>query len=337
MKPSQGINYVHPFADDGIEPGPEPVNERWAEIPILPDAFCLMFFGQRGSGKSAVIAKCGKDEAAAGKQVWYWPESFKFKYGKPIDALTLYSMPDYLQNGVLLVDEFQVLMNRLRTVSTANLLGGTMLQQLRKRGLNVYGTSNDPGRLDQTVSEQTDWHYFCELIKDQRCYEKGYHMRSCDDHVRVRFVDTNRKFGNDYRHWDGRKRGRGVFWKIRDVYGVYDTGAIADITEVMAITKENIMNRKVDSESGLSLQSLVETLRTQWVPWAATSGYTNIGVAAFTATVNEKFGFKLTSQQMGIALKELGLRSKSNGKARVVALPPKERINDWQDGLWVPE
>lgn len=338
MTLSQGSDLGHPFADDGVQPGAESfVNERWSEIPVLPDSYCMMFFGERGSGKSAVMAKCLKDEAALGKPVWYWPPDYKFKYGQPIDALTLYSLPDWLRDGAVGIDEIQVLLNRLRTVSTANIMGGAMLQQLRKRGLNFYGTSNQPGRVDETVALQTDFHFFCERIEDHRCKERGYHMRSCDDHIRMRYVDTNRKFGPDPRYYDGRKRGRAVVWKIRDVYGAYNTGAIADLAEVVSITKASIIEQKEESTAKIKTESLVETLRTKWIPWAVAEGHKSLAVSAFRATINEKFGLNVSNTMLGTALKELGLGSKSNGTVRVVTLPPMERLEDWRKGLWLPD
>ena len=314
------------------------VNERKARIPILPDSFCFMFFGKRGSGKSAAMAKFGKDEAMMGKKVWYWPPDFSFKYGQPIQALELYSLPPWLKNGVVLIDEIQVLMNRMRTVSTANQFGGAMLQQLRKRGLNIYGTSNQPGRIDNTVALQTNIHYECEKVEDRRCKERGYHGSDCTDHIILRFTDTNGDMGYDHRWKDGRKRGISVLWRIRDVYSIYNTQAIADMTEVIGITKDAVLGAKEDAKAGMSTEAIKKALWSEWIPWLVGQGRTTLTPGAFAMAVNEQEGLNISAVQMGRALNELGLGSTvaSNGR-RTLRLPPADKLADWRNGTWSPD
>lgn len=330
---------------DDFEPGEiEPAakrggaaSERWSRIPILPDSYCLMFFGKRGSGKSAVMAKCGKDEAELGKPVWYWPADYSFKYGEPIDLRTLYSLPEFLQNGALLIDEVQNFANALRSMSTANIMAGSMLQQIRKRGLNVYGTSNAPRRIDRTIAAQTSFHYYCSMVKDPRCDIRGYHMISCDDHVVARWTDTNGEYGVDKWHKDGRKRGNVVFWKIRDMYKVYNTEAIADVAEALSITKDDIVQARAGRDAGIQTEDLVISLRDVWIPWAVNqAGWRTLTPANFTMGINERYQLKISVNQMVMALKTLGLQSKHNGEARIITLPPKTNLDDWRRGGWSP-
>lgn len=311
-------------------------NERWTRVPILPDSTCLMFFGKRGSGKSAVMAKMGKDEAQMGRKVWYWPPDYRFKYGEPIDLLTLSSMPDWLRDGALLLDEMQVLASNLRTIATSNQMIGSVMQQLRKRGLNVYGTSNQPGRIDATIALQTDFHYNCFRMEDPRCKKHGHHISSCDDHIRMRWVDTNGNYGYDKRYKDGRKRGRTVVWKIRDVYATYNTGAIADLADVMAIDKNKILNHKSDANAGLPFAELVKELRNTWIPWLVADQGTRMATPANLAlSINEQFGYNIETRLMGRALSELGLQAERSNRGRIATLPPPEYLETWmRDGTW---
>lgn len=310
-------------------------NERWAKIPILPPSSCVMFFGKRGSGKSAVMAKMGKDEANLGKKVWYWPPDYQFKYGEPIDLLTLAKLPTWLRDGALLLDEIQILASNLRTISTANQMIGSILQQVRKRGLNVYGTSNQPGRIDGTVALQTDYHYNCFMMEDQRCASYGYHIPSCDDHVRVRWVDTNGLHGYDRRFKDGRRRGRFVIWKIRDVYATYNTGAIADLADVMSVTKQAILDQKLDDGVGMSTAELTAKLRNEWIPALVKSGTKRAVPSVLANTFNEQFGLSLDPRTLGKALREIGIPSVRLNEGRFAVLPPEEHLDLWiRTGDW---
>lgn len=330
---------IHPFEDtESGEMEEERINERWYLPPILEDAFAIGLFGKRGSGKTAVMTKMLKDEVKEnGKKVWYWPKEYEFKYGQYISATELFSLPSYLQDGAIGIDEIQVLANSTQAISTRNQMLSVFLQQVRKRGINVYFTSNEPERLDKSIARHTNIHFRCKLMVDPRCKVRGYHMRSCDDHVILRSVDTNREFGVDPRYKDGKRRGIHVVWKIRDVYGAYNTRGIADYAEVLSIDKRSIMDQKENKDAGIGFSELCATLRDLWVPWAVGEGHTKIVPAMFCAAVNEKFGFKVTPTQMGRALNELGLNTKrSNGK-RSVELPPQKHLEAWQAGFWSPD
>lgn len=310
---------------------------RKVRLPIEKKTHCIMLFGKRGSGKSAAMAGFGKSEAQAGRNVWYWPPDYRFRYGTPIDAQTLYSLPEWLNNGVILIDEIQVLMNRARTVSTANLMGAAMLQQMRKRGLDIIGTSNSPMRLDSAVSQQTTMHAYCEKFDDPRCVQYGEHIPDCRDAVKMNFVDTNMEHGADYRHWDGRKRWTIWHFRLRKIYPIYNTGAIADIGEVISMTKDQIVGDRSDEKAGMSAPDLVEALRKTWVPWMVNDRkVSTVAVASFTAMINETQGLKLDPGRVGKALRDLGLPSRSNGKSRLVHLPPADRLVDWQHGFYNP-
>lgn len=311
--------------------------ERWERIPILPDSYAVMLFGKRGSGKSAAMAYFGLEEYELGKNVWYWPPDYTFKYGEPIEAKTLYSLPDWLRNGAVLIDELQVLMNSLRTMSTANIMGGTMFQQLRKRGLNIYGTSNQPGRLDATVSLQTNMHAFCDRLVDDRCAAQGYHGPTCHDTILLNWVDTNKEFGIDARYYDGRKRFKSIIGKIRDVYPIYNTGAVADVTDVMAITKEAVLAEKEGRQVGLSEDELIDALRDNWIPWAVEQGHKRLTPAAFARSLNETHDLQITSRALGRALAALNLGAKKTNQGRIVVLPTKDQLAAWRSGLWQPD
>lgn len=301
---------------------------------MLPRTYCAMFFGKRGSGKSAVMARFAEKEYQAGRRVWYWPRDYAFVHGEYIDILDLYSLPDWLKDGVVLIDEIQVLFNRMRTISTSNLIGGVMLQQLRKRNLDIYGTSNQPNKIDNTVALQTDWHAYCQMEEDPRCLRREFHLRKCTDGVLMRVVDTNGQHGSDPRYKDGRRRFHAVASEIRKAYGLYNTLAVADMVEVIGITKEQILQRRADSNMGIGEAELVDAVISQWVPWMVAQGHTTLAVAAFTRHVNAEFGLKIERSRMGAALNQAGLESRRTSKARIIDLPPADKLEAFQMGAW---
>lgn len=338
---SQTDNNKWGIFDEDVEVRAAPEsNNRWGYPPVLAETFCVMLFGERGSGKSALMVKWLKEEAEAGKPVWYWPPDLKIKFRKgkgigeanPIDAEELFSLPRYMKHGAVGIDEIQVLLNRMRTVSIANQMGGTMLQQLRKNDLNVYGTSNQPERIDGSVEKQTTLHYWCKLIQDPSCLKRGYHPPSCTDHVRYQYTDTNNKYGHDYKYRDGRKRGR-WFELIRETYDLYNTHSIADYGDVLELNKESILERRAERKSKIKGPALQEALRSQWIPWAVKQGHRQLTPGIFAVNINDKFGLNVSGIQVGIALKNLGLETRSNGQARVFELPPLDRLDAWLAGF----
>lgn len=304
-----------------------------------------MLFGKRGNGKSAVMAKLLLDERKQNRPVWYWPEDYGFKYGKAIDIKDLYSLPDWLHDGTVGIDEIQVLLNKARTISTANLLGGTMLQQLRKRNLNIIGTSNQPRKIDGTVELQTDWHAFCKRIIDPRCEAtakrtkqgKRFHLKDCQDGVVLRMVDTNGNQGVDPRYKDGRKRKLAYCADIREGWAIYNTKAIADAMESVSMTKDSIMDWHESRKSGTTLEELTDKLTEVWIPWLADQGHRSLAVAQFTRYINENYGLKIGSRRMGAALASIGMKSKKTASANVVTLPKPEEIDAFQMGVWTSD
>ena len=309
-------------------------NVKLGPFAIKPRSTCVMFFGKRGSGKSAVMARFARLEHDAGRKVWYWPEDYGFKPGVPISVIDLYSLPEWLRDGTVLLDEIQVLLNRMRTISTADLIGATMLQQLRKRNLNIFGTSNQPGKIDSTVALQTDWHAHCEYYTDMRCDGKTHHLANCHDAVKLKLVDTNQALGSDPRYKDGRKRSVTVAHNIRREFDVYNTDAIADVVDAIGVTKEQIMERRASKNMGIGNEELIDAVITRWVPWMVGQGHTTLAVGAFTRYVNAEFEYEITTGKMGVALNAAGLETRRTSKARIVDLPPADKVEAFQMGAW---
>ena len=154
-------------------------------IPTLKNSFVMGFFGERGSGKSAVMAYYGIQDWKRGRRIIYYPESFGLKIPGAIglSPRDLGVIPEMLDGATILIDEIQELLSKFRTNSTLSLQLMSLLRQVRKRGANVIFTSNDPDGINRSVADQTDMHATCQMITDPRCYKLGWHRPGCQPNL----------------------------------------------------------------------------------------------------------------------------------------------------------
>ena len=316
-------------------------------IPTLLQSFVFGLFGDRGSGKSAAMAYYGIQEAEAGRPIFYYPEDFDLKIpgAEAMSPADLVSMPDRLTGATVLIDEVQEVLSKFRTNAIASLLLMAFFRQTRKRGANVIFTSNDPNAINSALSTQTDLHAMCRMVTDPRCYDVGYHLRSCADTVRMRIKDTNGKHGLIGNRKDGRKGFVQHLVGIGDVYPLYNTGAIADPAEVMGLNKRNLLELRAQEKLGSikTWENFDIKLITEIIPSLVANGYKSIIPGTFVNTLQNEMDIPekplpaLDSRELGKRLKAIGLVSTRKAKGMVYQLPPKEHLQAWADGVWSPD
>ena len=300
-------------------------------IPTLPGSTVMGLFGERGAGKSAAMAWYGLQEAALGRPIFYYPEDFGLKCdgAEPMAPDELVSMPDRMNGATILIDEVQEVLSKFRAAATSSLLLMSFFRQTRKRGANVIFTSNDPGGINSSLANQTDFHGNCRIIEDARCKKFGYHLKYCTDTVRIRVKDTQGKFGLIPGRKDGRK-GFVQFVMIADVYPLYNTASIADLSEVMRLTKASLINKK-DNERYATLD---KTLRDEIIPSLASQGLKVIVPGLFVDVLKRERDITIDSRELGKRLRSIGLPYKRQSKGMVSQLPNLEQLPDWLDGVW---
>ncbi len=312
-------------------------------VPTLKPSFVMGLFGDRGSGKSAVMAYYGIQDWKRGRQIVYYPESFALKVPGAIGlgAKDIGTLPDLLDGATVLIDEIQELLSKFRTNSTLSLQLMSFFRQVRKRGASVFFTSNDPGGINRSVADQTDMHAHCEMITDWRCYKLGFHRTGCTDTVRLRIKDTQGRHGINRYKKDGRKGFVQNIVGISDVYPHYDTASIANIIDVVATTKADLLEHEATKRLGMTWEEFDSQLLNGIIPQLVRAGGTSITPRNFAATLKQDLnipakGEALDSRVIGKRLKMMGLTSHRFTDGRVYRLPPLERLEEWQAGLWSP-
>lgn len=138
----------------------------------------LGFIGYRGTGKSASVAKVAiEDFLLAGKKVWsnmnlsvevVYKEARKAFNSNPLPKLKLLEGAREFQNGLVIFDEVnQEVAEATRYMSKTNLETSNLLQQIRKRGLNVIWSAQNWNTIDARLRWQSDFIVLCSLSKPE--------------------------------------------------------------------------------------------------------------------------------------------------------------------------
>jgi len=319
----------------GIVQGPVPEGR----IPIMPKSLVMGLFGHRGSGKSALMAMFGINEWKLGRSIYYYPETYALKLPFDCESMSpeeLVDMPDKLNGATVLLDEMQELMSKYRTNTTSSQLLMAFLRQVRKRGANVFFTSNDPGGINRQVADQTDIHGNCRMVTDGYCELIGYHRRECGDKVSVKFIDTQGKYG---RTWMGdRKSIYRDITGIASVYEYYDTTSIADPLDVMMMTKDSIYKRRaVDGLNGMNAAEFEAHLAEKVIPALVEQGITTIAPGNFIRVLKREESITIDAAQLGKHLGGIGLPRHRRKTGNIYKLPSPESLDDYLEGVWEPD
>ena len=126
-----------------------------------PEDYVVAIVGHRGSGKTALMARCLLYGLAQGIPVYTNLELHPEKCGldKGHQALTLEHLLTFdqtLNKAIIGIDELGTWIERMRAMSTTNILLSKFFQLfIRKRGLRIFFTNQSP-RLAAAIAEQVD-------------------------------------------------------------------------------------------------------------------------------------------------------------------------------------
>lgn len=315
------------------------------KVRTLDDSFVIGLFGDRGAGKSAVMASFAWEEWKLGRQIIYYPETLGLTIPGAIamGPLELGAVPELLDGATVCIDEIQELLSKFRTntMLSQHMMG--LFRQVRKRGTNVYFTSNDPDSINKAVADQTDLHGMCSMIVDPRCKQDyGYHFDGCLDTVRIKWKDTQGKHGIRPGRKDGRKRMVQHIVGISGVYPTYDTASIAEFAAVAGVSKADVIGQKQSTLLGRSWVEFDTELITYIIPQLVTVGVMSLTPVSFVKTLKDKYNIPekgkdpMDPRALGRRLKGIGLTSKRGHSGVIYSLPPAEMLEDWAAGLWSP-
>jgi hypothetical protein len=306
------------------------------KIPVRSQSYVIGLFGKKGSGKSIVLCYFGLDAIEHGRQVYYYPRDYGLVGGTPMEPEELVSIPEKLDGATVLIDEIQELLSKYRTNTLASQNLMAMFRQVRKRSSDVIFTSNDPGSINHGVVGQTDIHGFCTFYQDHRCDNREFHLKSCDDLVVTQWTDTQGAHGTIPDRKDGRKRYPAMLPRVKRFYGYYNTESIADPVDLYKISKRTILASQAEEKLGMTWAEFDDLLRNEIVPSLvfADNPVTTIVPGGFVRLLMRERKINIDPTSLGVRLASLGLTRTRNSRNNTYALPPADRMLDWQDGLW---
>ena len=167
--------------------------------------------GELGGGKTLMMVRYLLQEYARKRKIM---TNLKLNYASylPLDIISLLEDNKELENVVLGIDELTVYVDCRLSMSKANRFFSYLVLQSRKRGVDIYYTTQDMSMIESRVTDHTYFFVLCEKI-----------------------FDKNNKCVDDYRYYtifDFRNRRKpyidNFVMKIRPYYKYYDTDQIIE-------------------------------------------------------------------------------------------------------------
>ncbi len=123
--------------------------------------------GRRGSGKTACMVRDAYISYLNGRKIFS-----NIKLNFPFDPITSESIENFkesdFKNCVLVIDEIQVLFNSRTWKNKRNMNFSIFVQQTRKRGVDIYFTTQSLRTVDVNIRENMDIHVFPKpVIRDE--------------------------------------------------------------------------------------------------------------------------------------------------------------------------
>jgi len=146
---------------------------------------------------------------------------------QPLEKLDLVELDKVYSNGVIYVDEVNLLAEARRAMSRENLMFSYILQQLRKRRLSIIWSAQSENHCDDRLRWQTDIFVLCEDVSISRpncdigAYSrweahdfsgivKGRTFNNSKDNIFYRATIWNKPWWNTYNTWQMQEVGVGV-------------------------------------------------------------------------------------------------------------------------------
>lgn len=236
------------------------------------------FVGARGSGKSVGAARTViMDYMLQGKRnVWSNMEigfnlitngqSIPMK-SKSLERLGLVELDEMYNDGLLYVDEVNLLAEARRSMSQSNLMFSYILQQLRKRRLSIIWSAQSEMHCDDRLRFQTDIFIMCEDVSISRpkCgigelslwkahdfsgIVKGKTPRNSEDAVFYRGVQWNKPWWNTFSTFEIQDVEM-VLSSEKDVRQKEAERIAAEIAEEMKVSSGRMSKREIGKKYGI--------------------------------------------------------------------------------------
>ncbi len=323
---------------------------EFTDIPFREDSWVTLFIGPRGSGKSLTAAHFVNIIAKRkNRKVFYFPASLRLTIGEPISISELATFaeldtdePTKIDGAIVYIDEIHLVMNKFRTNTWGNRMVQAFLSQIRKRGCDLYGTTNSPNQVDEALIETVDFHGVCKKYTDMRCKTASIaanldgirHLVDCKDAINIRMADTQRRFGKSRRYMDGVRRKWITITGIVNKYGkLYNTDAVVSAIEISQLSKDSIKDAAETAKTGHDFSAFVVQMQQEIIPAIVEAGGEWLHPNMFVATLKEQFSLDISKERIGKACRELGLENKRGSQGARYKLPTKEKLSLFVSGV----
>lgn len=116
----------------------------------------ITYLGRRGSGKTLTMVKDAYIEYKRGKQIISNIKGIPFAvFMDNKDILSLDKNSD-LFNAVILIDEAQIFFDSRRSMKKENISFSNFVQQIRKRNIDLYLTTQFANAIEKRLRDHTD-------------------------------------------------------------------------------------------------------------------------------------------------------------------------------------
>ena len=118
------------------------------------------------------------------------------------------------------------------------------------------------------------------------------------------------------------------------MYKWYDTTSIAKPSDVMSITKAKVMEQNIWESTGKTKEEVLKIIEDAIVN-LVNNGYTSVAPRGLSKILREEKKIDIMPSVIGQAIDNLNpLEKKRKSSGISYELPPKDKLQEWIDGLY---
>ena len=167
----------------------------------------VLYLGRRGAGKTLSMVKDAYLYYKNGRRIITNMNSIKFGEKMSNEEILKLSKDSDIYNCVLVIDEIQLLFDSRRSMKKENITFSNFIQQIRKRGIIMLGTTQFDNTIDKRLRDHCDIIALPKINKD---------LLLC----RVKYLDPTSSQDIES---DGILEYSSVVYDMRDIFQLYDT------------------------------------------------------------------------------------------------------------------
>lgn len=167
----------------------------------------LLYLGRRGAGKTLSMVKDSYIYYKNGRRIITNMNTLKFGDKMSNEEILKLTKDSDIYNCVLVIDEIQLLFDSRRSMKKENITFSNFIQQIRKRGIIMLGTTQFDNTIDKRLRDHCDIIALPKINKD---------LLLC----RVKYLDPTSS--QDIEN-DGILEFSSIVYDMRDIFQLYDT------------------------------------------------------------------------------------------------------------------